>query len=46
MQMIAHNKGKMKSSSIGPSQEVAKEMIDKTPSKKRSLFMKKDKKKK
>lgn len=28
----------------GPSKEVAKEFIDKTPAKKRSLFMKKDKK--
>jgi hypothetical protein len=39
MQMIAHNKEKVKKNSIGPSKEVAKEMIDKTPAKKRSLFM-------
>lgn len=29
---------------IGPSPEVAKEFVDKTPAKKRSLFMKKKKK--
>lgn len=49
MQMIAHGKkdkrtGKAKSA-IGPSEEVAKEMIDKTPEKKRSSFMKGMKKK-
>ena len=43
MQMIAHNKSK---SSIGPSKELADEMIKKTPNKKRSMFMKKDKSKK
>ena len=40
MQAVAHggsNKG------IGPSEAVAKEMISKTPKKKRSLFMKKGK---
>lgn len=40
MQAIAHgssNKG------VGPSKEVAKEMIDKTPKEKRSLFMRKKK---
>lgn len=45
MAMIAHNKEKTKSDSIGPSKEVAKEMVDKTPAKKRSLFMKKKDKK-
>lgn len=40
MQMIAHNKN---TRSVGPSEEVAKEIIKKTPKKKRSLFMKKDK---
>ena len=40
MQAIAHgNSNKMRS--IGPSKAVAKEMIAKTPKKKRSLFAKK-----
>lgn len=47
MAMIAHggkpNKTDKKGNSIGPSQEVAEEMIHKTPAKKRSLFMKKRK---
>lgn len=38
MQMMAHDKKKM---NAGPSPEVAKEFIKKTPKKKRSLFMKK-----
>lgn len=38
-------KSKSKSSSgVGPSSEVAEEFIKKTPKKKRSMFMKKDKK--
>lgn len=40
MSGIAHG---MKSS-IGPSPDVAEEMVQKTPSKKRSLFMKRSKK--
>lgn len=40
MAMIAHG-GKPKNNTIGPSKEVAREFIDKTPKKKRSLFMKK-----
>ena len=40
MQLIAHG-GKKKGKSIGPSPEVAEEMIEKTPQKKRSFFMKK-----
>lgn len=39
MQAVAHGKGK----GIGPSKEVAEEMIEKTPKKKRSLFMKRGK---
>lgn len=42
--MLANNKDKTKNS-IGPSAAVAKEMIDKTPAKKKSLFMKKKDKK-
>lgn len=38
MAAAAHGK-----SNIGPSEAVAKEFIRKTPKKKRSLFMKKDK---
>lgn len=50
LQMIAHKKPMRKTtkgggrSPVGPSQEVAEEMISKTPPKKRSLFMKKKKK--
>lgn len=42
MQMMAHNpeKSKKKGLSTGPSEKVAKEMIDKTPSKKRKKFAK------
>ena len=40
-QAIAH--GAKSKKGIGPSEEVAKEFIKKTPKKKRSLFMKKDK---
>lgn len=40
MQAIAHGTSKM-ASAAAPSKEVAKEFIDKTPKKKRSLFMKK-----
>ena len=36
---IAH--GMKPRGGVGPSEEVAKEMISKTPSKKRSMFMKK-----
>jgi len=39
MQAVAHSKDK----GIGPSEAVAKEIIKKTPKKKKSLFMKKDK---
>lgn len=38
---IAH--GMKPKKGIGPSEEVAKEMVDKTPAKKRSMFMKKRK---
>lgn len=41
MQMMAHNPGKSKKSSVGPSKEVAEEMIKKTSKKDRSKFMKK-----
>jgi hypothetical protein len=41
MQMMAHSPGKKKGKGIGPSPEVAKEFIDKTPSSKRKLFAKK-----
>lgn len=44
MAAIAH--GSKPQSGIGPSPEVAKEMVAKTPSKKRSAFMKALKKKK
>lgn len=37
MQAVAHGKS---SSGVGPSKEVAKEFIDKTPKKKRSIFNK------
>lgn len=43
--MIAHggksNKKSKSGKPIGPSQEVAEEMVHKTPPKKRSMFMKK-----
>ena len=42
MAAIAH--GAKPNKGVGPSKEVAKEFVDKTPSKKRSLFMKKGKK--
>lgn len=38
MQAVAHGKV---ASAAAPSKEVAKEFIDKTPKKKRSIFMKK-----
>lgn len=45
--MIAHggksNKKDKSGKSIGPSPEVAEEMVHKTPAKKRSLFMRKKK---
>lgn len=44
MAMIAHG-GKAKGG-VGPSEEVAEEMVHKTPPEKRSMFMKKDKNKK
>lgn len=44
MAAVAHGaKPKGKDKGIGPSEEVAEEMIKKTPKKKRSLFMKKGK---
>jgi hypothetical protein len=42
MQAIAH--GSSNKVNVGPSKEVAKEFIEKTPAKKRSAFMKKGKK--
>lgn len=39
---IAH--GMKSKGGVGPSEEVAEEMVKKTPAKKRSLFMKKNKK--
>jgi len=42
MAMIAH--GGKSNKGIGPSEAVAKEMVKKTPAKKRSMFMKKSKK--
>jgi hypothetical protein len=41
MQMIAH--GGKSNKGIGPSEAVAKEIIEKTPKKKKSLFAKKAK---
>lgn len=41
MAMIAHGGKPKNMKSVGPSKEVAKEFVDKTPAKKRSLFMKK-----
>lgn len=43
MAMIAHGGKSNKKGSIGPSPEVAEEMVHKTPAKKRSMFMKKKK---
>ena len=43
MAAIAH--GATPKSGVGPSKEVAKEFVEKTPKKKRSLFMKKKDKK-
>lgn len=42
MAMIAHG-GKSNKGGVGPSKKVAQEFVNKTPSNKRSLFMKKDK---
>lgn len=42
MEGIAH--GMKPNKGIGPSEDVAKEFINKTPMKKRSMLMKKDKK--
>lgn len=39
MEMIAH--GGKSNKGIGPSEAVAKEFVDKTPKKKKSMFMKK-----
>jgi len=39
MAMMAHSKGKQRAA--GPSKEVAREFIEKTPPKKRSEFMRK-----
>lgn len=41
---IAHGMKSNKGKGVGPSQEVAEEMVHKTPAKKRSMFMKKGKK--
>jgi len=41
MAMIAHGGKSNKSHGVGPSQEVAEEMVHKTSPKKRSMFMKK-----
>lgn len=41
MQMMAHNPSKKKGKGIGPSKEVAEEMIHKTPATKRHQFAKK-----
>jgi len=38
---IAHGMKSNKSKGIGPSEDVAEEMVRKTPAKKRSFFMKK-----
>ncbi len=42
MAMIAHG-GKSNKKGVGPSKEVAEEFVNKTPPKKRSMFMKKKK---
>lgn len=41
MQMMAHNPEKKRGPGKGPSQAVAREFIEKTPAKKRSIFAKK-----
>jgi hypothetical protein len=38
MQMMAHNPEKKRTSGKGPSPAVAREFIEKTPKKKRSIF--------
>jgi len=38
MQMMAHNPEKKKTTGVGPSPEVAREFIDKTPTSKRKIF--------
>jgi hypothetical protein len=38
MQMMAHNPEKKRGKGVGPSPEVAREFIEKTPSKKRKSF--------
>lgn len=43
MQMMAHNPEKKKLKGIGPSPEVAKEIINKTPTEKRKQYSKSDK---
>jgi len=40
----AHGMKSFKGKGVGPSEEVAEEIVKKTPAKKRSLFMKKKKK--
>lgn len=40
MQMMAHNPEKKKTTGVGPSKEVAREFIEKTPREKRRLFSK------
>ena len=42
MQMMAHSPEKKNIKGVGPSKEVAREFIEKTPKKKRKLFSKKD----
>jgi hypothetical protein len=38
MQMMAHSPEKKRGKGIGPSPEVAREFIEKTPAKKRKMF--------
>lgn len=40
MQMMAHNPSKKKTGGVGPSKEVAEEMIHRTSKKDKSKFMK------
>lgn len=40
MQMMAHNPEKKRGKGVGPSPEVAREFIEKTPTKKRKEFRK------
>jgi len=40
MQMMAHNPEKKTTKGVGPSPEVAREFIEKTPREKRKLFSK------